>query len=408
MGSHATVTNVTQTRMAPEIVPYFSKLAREAQNVIASPYQAYGGQRLAGFAQPETAAQQGYAQYGMSGGPTSVGSAKNYLSGAATGLDTLQGTMGTAATKGYAKLGGYGADYTGGKTTANPLGGYATRAQTASDLGVSKMQSIAQGAQDQASMLNTDLNPYMRPYQQNVSTIRERAAREEGRRAMSNLGSQAALGGGYGGYRHGLMENDLRMATQQSMDDIRAKGLEGAYRDAQGMFEADRAAGFTGRDQQMAAQQAAEGLRGFGWQGGIRSLDAEVAAQQAAEAYRQGAMGRQQGAYQGLGGMAGQMAGLGGQEQAMLLERLANLESVGQRQRALTQAGMDVGYGDFSRQVGYPKDQLGWFANILNQLPTQQDVTEREYANQPGLFQSLLGTGVGALGLYNANRNRTG
>jgi len=467
MAEHPTTTTITQTRMPPEIVPYFGGLARKAQDVVADKYQAYGGQRLAGFTQPEVAAQQGYTQFGMSGGPGALRSANAYMQGATSGLSSLAGKMGTSRTQGYQNLTnlanryapyGGGVSSLGGRVQAGPqdgvpgyrgypagvgpgggpdymspvvpeevggpVGGGTVGtlgpvgappvpniyggAGDISAMGLGKYETIADAAKAQASMLGTDLAPYMNPYTQNVSAIREREALERGRRAMSDLRSQVSLAGGSGGYRSGLLEQDLQRSVRQEVDDIRNQGLQSAYGDAQRMFEADRAAAFTGRTQQLGAQQAAEGARRFGWEGGIKSLDAQIAAQRAAEAYRTGAMGQQQGAYQGVGELSGVMSGLGAQEQQLLMERLANLESVGQRQRALTQAGMDTGYGDFIRQTEYPKTQLGWFANILNQLPVESDQTVSRYQAQPGLFQSLLGTGVGGLALYNAARTGTG
>ena len=433
MAEHPTTTTITQTRMPPEIVPYFGGLARKAQDVVADKYQAYGGQRLAGFTQPEVAAQQGYTQFGLSGGPSALRSANTYMQGATSGLSSLAGKMGTSRTQGYQNLtnlanryGSYGGGVgsLGGtvpvssqdpSTPVTPTGDSEAPvpniyggAGDISAAGLANYQAIADAAKGQASMLGTDLAPYMNPYTQNVSAIREREALERGRRAMSDLRSQVSLAGGSGGYRSGLLEQDLQRNVRQEIDDIRNQGLQSAYGDAQRMFEADRAAAFTGRTQQLGAQQAAEGARRFGWEGGIKSLDAQIAAQRAAEAYRTGAMGQQQGAYQGVGDLSGAMSGLGAQEQQLLMERLANRESVGQRQRALTQAGMDTGYGDFIRQTEYPKTQLGWFANILNQLPVESDQTVSRYQAQPGLFQSLLGTGVGGLALYNAARTGTG
>tara|TARA_R110000850_G_scaffold19729_1_gene59352 strand:+ start:232 stop:2946 length:2715 start_codon:yes stop_codon:yes gene_type:complete len=152
----------------------------------------------------------------------------------------------------------------------------------------------------------------------------------------------------------------------------------------------------------LGAQGQADASRQFGFQGGMNALQGQYGTQQGAEAFRQGALGQQAGAYQNLAGMSGQMAGLGAQEQAMQLERLGQLENMGQRQRGLQQAGLDTGYQDFQNQRAYPKQQINWMSNILQGIPNQQVTTSSTFQQQPGLFQSALGTGVAGLGLYNS------
>jgi hypothetical protein len=93
---------------------------------------------------------------------------------------------------------------------------------------------------------------------------------------------------------------------------------------------------------------------------------------------------------------------MGGQEQALGLERLAAQEAAGQRQRAMRQASLDIGYEDFLRQLGYTQGQLGFYSNILRGVPVQPQQTVSTFQQQPSLFQSVLGAGIGGLGLYNA------
>jgi len=67
-----------------------------------------------------------------------------------------------------------------------------------------------------------------------------------------------------------------------------------------------------------------------------------------------------------------------------------------------------MGYQDFQRQNQYPQEQINWMSNILNALPQQQNMTQSTFQQQPGLFQSVLGTGVAGLGMYNAMNKGNG
>ena len=348
--NNSTQTVTTQTRMPAEIVPYFQKMLEQSQSLVGRPYQAYGAPRLAGLTNPEVAAQQGIASLGMSGGPNQFGAANSALNNAMTGLGGMAGM--------YSNPSGIA-----GLDANNPYGNYANTA------GVGAMGESALGPAwtptNQPSMVNADMSKYMNPYTENVVKQQQLDAIRQSDRQMANLASEATSAGAQGGYRHGLLENDLRKQTRQNLGQISSKGLQDSFANAQQMFEGDRQAGFTGRGQQMQA-------------------------------------------YSGLGQMAGQMAGLGGQEQSMQYERLAQMEAAGQRQRGLQQAGMDMGYQDFQRQNQYPQEQINWMSNILNALPQQQNMTQSTFQQQPGLFQSVLGTGVAGLGMYNAMNKGNG
>ena len=93
---------------------------------------------------------------------------------------------------------------------------------------------------------------------------------------------------------------------------------------------------------------------------------------------------------------------LGGQEQALALERLQNLQAAGQIQRELTQRGLDIGYGDFLRQQAFPREQLSFFSNLLRGLPIAPGQTQAVYGAEPSAYQQALGAGIGGVGLYKA------
>lgn len=96
------------------------------------------------------------------------------------------------------------------------------------------------------------------------------------------------------------------------------------------------------------------------------------------------------------------LSSLGGQEQAMAFDRLRNLQAAGEIQRGLDQRSLDLGYQDFLRQQAFPREQIGFFSNILQGLPVTPGSTMASFGVQPTTGQQLLGAGIGGVGLYNA------
>jgi len=96
------------------------------------------------------------------------------------------------------------------------------------------------------------------------------------------------------------------------------------------------------------------------------------------------------------------LSSLGGQEQAMAFDRLQNLQAAGEIQRGMGQRSLDMGYQDFLRQQAFPREQIGFFSNMLQGLPVTPGSTMASYGVQPSTGQQLLGAGIGGVGLYNA------
>ena len=102
------------------------------------------------------------------------------------------------------------------------------------------------------------------------------------------------------------------------------------------------------------------------------------------------------------------MANLSGQRQAMEIDRLGNLESAGQRRRGLAQQGLDIGYKDFQRQQAFPREQLNLYSSLLRGVPVGPGQYTSVYGDQPSAFQQLVGSGLGAAGLYGATQGSSG
>jgi len=194
----------------------------------------------------------------------------------------------------------------------------------------------------------------MNPYQQNVIDVQKREAQRQSEMRGDQFADAATKSGGLGGYREAIMQAERERNLGQQMDDIQAKGSQQAFQAASRQLEADRRA-----DAQAYDLSSRYGL------------------------------------------MAGQQEmGLGDATQADALSRIQALQGIGMQQRAMRQAGLDMGYEDFQRQRQYPQEQLSFYNAMLQGLPMPVQQTNMNYSQQPGLFQSLASLGLGGLGLY--------
>ena len=105
---------------------------------------------------------------------------------------------------------------------------------------------------------------------------------------------------------------------------------------------------------------------------------------------------------QGLGqaGSASQLLGnLGTAEQQANLARLGYQQQIAAQPQALEQQKYDMAYQDFLRQRDYPKEQLGFYSNIIRGLPQQMGSTQLTYQQAPSLASQLVGLGGAAYSL---------
>ena len=216
---------------------------------------------------------------------------------------------------------------------------------------------------------------FMNPYQQNVTDIIKREAVRDSAIRGQDIASKATTTGGLGGYREAILQGERERNLGQRLDDIQTKGSQAAYNQAVQQLARERGLGIKESALMEQLGQSEEKLRLAGV--GVDQAGAKI-------------------------GLAGsQLLGdLSGETQKDALARIGALANVGEQQRAMDQAGLDMGYEDFLRQQNYTRDQLGFLSNILQGLPVQPNQTQSTYARQPTLFQSLLGGGLQGLGLY--------
>lgn len=223
-GSSSSGTPATQTQIKdlPDWAKGYAKNTLERTAALTDqPYQAYQGDRIAGFDPMQLGAQQGAANMTTSG-----------LTGQAADLS----------------------------------GQVAQRGMNTQNFGA-----------DQASQ-------YMNPYQQNVTDIQKREAQRQSGIQGVQQQAQAAGAGALGGSRDAIMraERERNLGTQ--MNDIQAQGSNAAYTNAQNQFNADQARGMQGLNTAGAAASQMGTLGGQQFQQGmdINKLQAGYGAQQQA------------------------------------------------------------------------------------------------------------------------------
>ena len=223
---------VTQTSIPEYARPYVETMLGKSEaltDINQNPYQAYGGQRIAGF---NPVQERAFADV------------QNRQTASQIGAGTaLTGTAGLGAI-------GAGADYRNMATNPN-----ATAA-------------------------------YMSPYMQNVVDTQKNEAYRDAQ--MRNIGANlgAARQGTYGGARQLLGEQERNRNLQQQLGNIQATGSQNAFQAAQQAQQFGTTAGLQGYNQ--AAQAGATlgqlGQTQFGQQQAINAAQQQVGAIQQAQA----------------------------------------------------------------------------------------------------------------------------
>lgn len=305
---------VTQTNLPEYARPYFENLLNRTQALSYQEYQPYGAARIAGFTPEQQQVQQSIA-------------------GLQTPEQFGQATQGLQATGGLGM--GAAMQGLGSALSYNP-----------------NTQMWNQGA----------ANYYMSPYQQGVTDVALREARQQGN-LQKQAGMLGSIGRGtFGGARQALLQAEQERGTQRTMADIQAQGSQQAYQNAQAQFNADQA----------RREQASQYAAGLGQQ-----------------LFGTGLSGAQQAAT-GLGA-------LGTAQQTADITRLGTQQASAAQQQAMQQQALDLAYQDFLRQRDYPQEQLGFYSNILRGLPVQLASTQQTYAAPPSLGSQIAGLGLAGL-----------
>jgi hypothetical protein len=215
---------------------------------------------------------------------------------------------------------------------------------------------------------------YMSPYQTAVTDI---AVREAERKAAmdKSAGALGAIGRGtFGGARQALLQAEQGRNAMQTIGDIRARGQEAAYQNAQQQFERDRAAQIQAAQLTQQGQQYAAGL---GKDVGLAGIAAGI-------------------------DTSGKLGALGTAEQTANLERLKAQAATEGEKQALQQQINDMKYQVFNEQQNYQRQQLEYLSNILRGNAGALGSTQVQYTPQPSTASQIASLGLSGLALSKA------
>ena len=325
-------TTLNQQGFAPEIAPYAQNVLGQAQaltDTSTNPYMQYQGERVAQFA-PLQQLSYDNAQL-MQGAPQ---------------------LKDATALAGQAGLGALNTSF-----TYNP---YQTKSFTGG----------TQGSYDQATGKYTPgtgmASQYMSPYMGEVVARQQADAERQALIAQQAQGAQAARAGAFGGSGYQLMRGQTAANLARQKGDIAAQGLQSAYQQGMGQFNAEQAA--TANAAQLNAQQGQFGA-GLGLQGLQTAMTGANAL---------GTLGNTQ--YQ----------------QNIGINALQN--QYGLQQQAQMQKDIDTKYGDYLNYQNYPYKQLGFMSDIVRGAPLTQTGSS-VYQAPPSTAQTIASLGLGAAGI---------
>mgnify|MGYP003637686711 FL=1 len=357
-GGGGTTESKSVTTNLPEYAqPFYEELMKQAaqQTYTTDPsgnvtgvkeYTPYTGERVVGFNPQQQAVQQGIS--GLST-PEQFARANQAL-GDVTTMGTSAAAQGLTGALGY-----------------NPGA-------------VESLSMQAPGTFDA-----TTRDQYMSPFSDAVTDRAIAEARRQGDVQANKFAMQSIGQGTFGGGREALMTGQANANTNALIADLRAKGDQAGFENAQMQFERDRTAGMNVGTQNLQAEQQRRQMEQQGGQFGaglqkdlgLTGLSTTLQSAQATE-------------------------GLGRAEQVANLERLKAQSASANEQQALDQEIANIKYQQFREQEDYQRKLLEYQSNILRGNAGALGSTETQYAPAPSLASQLTGTGVAGLGLYKA------
>lgn len=214
--------------------------------------------------------------------------------------------------------------------TEDMIGRYTNQYNQASDI----MNQVAQSGLNGFSQ--DYLNQYMNPYQENVLDVAKRRSLENYSQQMNDFNAKAAQTSSFGGSRTGLAQAQMQRDFQQNLADQDTLGLANNYNQA--LTQAN-----------LGMQRAATGAQG--------------------------------------------LASLAGQQYGYDLSDISALSAVGESQRAMNQAGLDLDYENWATEKAYPYQQAQFLQSIASPIAGQVSGQTQTQTQKSG--GSLLGTAIG-------------
>lgn len=185
---------------------------------------------------------------------------------------------------------------------------------------------------------------YMSPYMQSVVDIQKREAQRDFDKQLPVMDAAAVKSGAFGGDRQAILQAEAQRNLNTRLGDIQSQGLQSAFTNAQGQFNADQ--------------------------------------------NRSGSM------LTGAGSMGNTLAGIGQQGFQNQLAVNQGLMGIGNQQQNVQQQGLNVGYQNFLDQRQHPYQQAQFMQQGLQGLPMTQTDTAR-VGTAPSTLQQLITSGIG-------------
>jgi hypothetical protein len=334
----AVTNNIQSNEMPEEFKPYFNNMMTRAEAMSNTPYQTYGGQRIADTSADTLASRMMGREIATSGQP-GIQDAMEMTRNAAAGANQY--------------------------TSASPY------------------QFSQYNYQDPEMFSAQNIQNYMSPYMQGVVDIEKRKANQEFQQANQKRASDAVFSGAFGGSRSGVQQAMAENDYLNRSGDIQTRGLQSAFDSAANLFEKDRAAKYQ-TDAARAAElsriqrgQADENLARdrFGMEG--LTFQSEQA-QQLADLQER--------------------ATAGDTRAAALLENIGR-STEAEQQKGLDMGYQDfLNQRDYGRQQ--IADYSSILRGLPIAPVGTSNTTTTATAAQPSGIQQLLGAGTAALGLY--------
>lgn len=368
MGGGSKAPATTTTIQKTELPPWLEQITREnlaiADRLSQRPYEAYGGQTIAGFS-PEQEQAFKYMQAGV---------------------------------------GMFDPMYKRASRVTNSVAGYNPMMVNAGSIGYDSVAPTGEVGFERVnapSFLQGDIKAYMNPYIDNVENAAVSRLQDATRQNINTIGDQARAAGAFGGSRQGIAEGVAYNEGARSAGELSANLRSQGFNQAAGLMQADnqramqaalanQAAGIqTGQFNVDTAMRAALANQAAGITTGQANLDAMMRAQLANQnAGLQGAQLRL--------GAANQLSSLAQARQASRLQDASMLENIGMQRQSLQQAYMDDAYNRWLEQRNYPIEMLNLRLGATSATPyggtsTTQSTAPRQSGN--GLL-----TGLGAAG----------
>ena len=371
-----------QTNLPEYAQPYYEEMMARVQAESITPYQAYTGDRVAGFSPEQTTAMQGI--YGLQA-PSGMAAAESGLAGAATAAQGVQSYTPTTFGTSYAPT-GVTSGYTAGQITP----GY------------------------QAGTFDTaTAQAMMDPYMRNVLDVQKKEALKEYTRGKAGRAAQAVQAGAFGGGRFGAEEAVAESEMLDRMANIEATGMQQAYEQARAQFGAEQGMqqqaaqmGLTAQQQTEAARQAQEQFAQSAAQ--MTDQQAQFAANMAQQVATSQEAANQFAAQYGQQGVQLSMQVAQAQQQQAAAQqdldvaRLNLQKATGAEEQAQAQRQLDQAYQDFVNARDYERQQLAFYNALLRGIPVPVQQETIAYQPTAGLGTQLAGLGIAGLGAYGA------